>query len=47
MYSTRIITEDLNPVFEETAVLLLTLDEVKGKEDLAVMLWDSDKASAE
>ncbi|KAK4688253.1 hypothetical protein P7C73_g1870, partial [Tremellales sp. Uapishka_1] len=47
LYSTRIIIEDLNPVFEETAVLLLTLDEVKAKEDLAAMLWDSDKMSAD
>ncbi|OCF60178.1 C2 domain-containing protein [Kwoniella mangroviensis CBS 10435] len=47
LYSTRIILEDLNPVFEETAVLLLTMDEVKAKEDLAVMLWDSDKMSAD
>jgi len=47
LYSTRIIIEDLNPVYEETAVLLLTLDEVKSKEDLVCMLWDSDKFSAE
>jgi Ca2+-dependent lipid-binding protein len=47
LYSTRIITEDLNPVFEETAVLMLTIDEVKSKEDLVCMLWDSDKYSAE
>ncbi|WWD06363.1 hypothetical protein V865_004453 [Kwoniella europaea PYCC6329] len=47
LYSTRIILADLNPVFEETAVLLLTMDEVKAKEDLAVMLWDSDKMSAD
>ncbi|ORY26481.1 hypothetical protein BCR39DRAFT_540905 [Naematelia encephala] len=47
LYSTRIILGDLNPVFEETAVLLLTMDEVKAKEDLAAMLWDSDKMSAD
>lgn len=47
LYSTRIIMEDLNPVFEETAVLMLTEDDIKAKEDLAVMLWDSDKHSAE
>ena len=47
LYSTRIILEDLNPVFEETCVLLVTMDEVKAKEDLAAMLWDSDKRSAE
>ena len=47
LYSTRIILGDLNPVYEETAVLLLTMDEVKAKEDLSAMLWDSDKMSAE
>ena len=47
LYSTRIIMGDLNPVYEETAVLLVTMDEVKAKEDLAAMLWDSDKMSAE
>lgn len=47
LYSTRIIIEDLNPVWEETAFLLLSDDEVKAGEDLAVMLWDSDKRSAD
>ncbi|WVQ82868.1 hypothetical protein IAT38_005004 [Cryptococcus sp. DSM 104549] len=47
LYSTRIILEDLNPVFEETTALLLTMDEVKSQEDLAAMLWDSDKLSAD
>ncbi len=47
LFSTRIILKDLNPVYEETCVLLLTMDEVKAKEDLAAMLWDSDKRSAE
>lgn len=47
LYSTRIILGDLNPVFEETTVLMVSMDEVKSKEDLAAMLWDSDKMSAE
>lgn len=47
LYSTRIITEDLNPVFEETAFLMLTMDEIKAKEDLSAMLWDSDARTAE
>jgi Ca2+-dependent lipid-binding protein len=47
LYSTRIILGDLNPVFEETCVLMLTEDEIKAKEDLSAMLWDSDKMSAE
>jgi hypothetical protein len=32
LYSTRIILNDLNPVWEETCVLLLTMDEVKTEE---------------
>lgn len=47
LYTTRIVEGDLNPVWEETAVLLVTEDEVKGDEDLGVMLWDSDKRSAD
>ncbi|EKM56362.1 uncharacterized protein PHACADRAFT_172085 [Phanerochaete carnosa HHB-10118-sp] len=47
LHSTRIVQGDLNPVWEETAVLLLTEDEVKGEENLSAMLWDSDKRSAD
>jgi Ca2+-dependent lipid-binding protein len=43
MYSTRIIMGDLNPVFEETAVLLVSADEVKAQESLSIQLWDNDK----
>ena len=38
---------DLNPVFEETCALLLTADEVKAEESLSLMLWDSDKHTAD
>jgi Ca2+-dependent lipid-binding protein len=41
IYSTRIIEKELNPVFEETAFLLLSEDEIQSKEKLSVMLWDS------
>ena len=47
LHSTRIITGDLNPVWEETAFLLVSEDEVKGEEDLSAMLWDSDKRTAD
>lgn len=47
LYSTRIIIGDLNPVFEETAFMLVTQDEVNADEKLAAMLWDSDRWSAE
>jgi len=47
LYSTRIIEKDLNPVFEETGFLLLSEDEIEAKEELSVMLWDSDGRSAD
>ena len=47
LYSTRIILGDLNPVFEETAFMLVTQEEVKADEQLSAMLWDSDRYSAE
>ncbi|EGG02680.1 uncharacterized protein MELLADRAFT_49768 [Melampsora larici-populina 98AG31] len=47
LYSTRIITEELNPVFEETAFLLVSEDELRANEDVSVMLWDSDERSAD
>lgn len=47
LYSTRVILGDLNPVFEETAALLVTKDEIKSEEALSLMLWDSDQHSAE
>lgn len=47
LYSTRIISADLNPVFDETAFMLVTQEEVKADEQLAAMLWDSDKHSAD
>lgn len=37
----------MNPVWEETAFLLVTDDEIKAQEDLAATLWDSDKRSAD
>jgi Ca2+-dependent lipid-binding protein len=47
LYSTRIIAEDINPVWEETAVLLVSSDEVKAKESLSIQLWDNDKYTAD
>lgn len=47
MYSTRIIFEDLNPVWEETAFLLITKEDVRSDEGLSLQLWDSDKRTAD
>ena len=47
MYCTRVITDDLNPVFEETAALLVTPEVIKADEQLSVELWDSDRNTAD
>ncbi|KAK5112129.1 hypothetical protein LTR62_004472 [Meristemomyces frigidus] len=47
MYCTRVITDDLNPVWEETTALLITPELIKADENLSVELWDSDRHSAD
>lgn len=47
MYCTRVITDDLNPIWEETAALLVTPELIKADEKLSVELWDSDRNSAD
>jgi len=47
MYCTRVITDDLNPIWEETAALLVTPALIKADENLSVELWDSDRHSAD
>ncbi|KAI9844546.1 MAG: hypothetical protein M1837_005505 [Sclerophora amabilis] len=47
MYSTRVITDDLNPIWEETAAISVTADLIKADEQLSVELWDSDRSSAD
>jgi Ca2+-dependent lipid-binding protein len=47
IHSTRVVLGDLNPVWEETAFLLVTEEEVKAEEGISVTLWDSDKRSAD
>ncbi|KAF2262358.1 hypothetical protein CC78DRAFT_319623 [Lojkania enalia] len=47
MYCTRVITDDLNPIWEETAALLVTPELIKADENLSVELWDSDRHSAD
>lgn len=46
-YCTRVIQDDLNPVFEEFAALLVTPDIIKADEQLSLELWDSDRSSAD
>ncbi|KAI1403785.1 hypothetical protein F4819DRAFT_191347 [Hypoxylon fuscum] len=47
MYCTRVIQDDLNPVFEETCALAVTSDLIKVDEQLSMELWDSDRSSAD
>ncbi|RMZ90409.1 hypothetical protein DV736_g2366, partial [Chaetothyriales sp. CBS 134916] len=47
MYCTRVITDDLNPVWEETAALLVTPELIMADEQLSVELWDSDRNTAD
>lgn len=46
-FCTRVIQDDLNPVFEESCGLLVTVDLLKADEQLSVELWDSDRSSAD
>ncbi|KAM7188049.1 hypothetical protein V8F33_010906 [Rhypophila sp. PSN 637] len=46
-YCTRVIQDDLNPVFEESCALLVTADIIKADEQLSLELWDSDRSSAD
>ncbi|KAK4987714.1 hypothetical protein LTR66_002656 [Elasticomyces elasticus] len=47
MYCTRVITDDLNPIWEETTALLVTPEVIKADENLSVELWDSDRHTAD
>jgi hypothetical protein len=47
MYCTRVITDDLNPIWEETAALLVGPELVKADENLSVELWDSDRHTSD
>ena len=46
-YCTRVIQDDLNPVFSESCGLLVTSDIIKADEQLSLELWDSDRSSAD
>ncbi|KAK3901438.1 hypothetical protein C8A05DRAFT_44906 [Staphylotrichum tortipilum] len=47
LYCTRVIEDDLNPIFEECCPLLVTADVIRADEHLALELWDSDRSSAD
>ncbi|KAK0634692.1 hypothetical protein B0T17DRAFT_485561 [Bombardia bombarda] len=46
-YCTRVIQDDLNPIFSESCALLVNSDIIKADEQLSLELWDSDRSSAD
>ena len=46
-YSTRIISKTLEPVYEETAVLLVDANAAKIGEKISLQVWDSDRFTAD
>lgn len=47
MYCTRVICDDLNPVWEESCALLINPELIKADEQLSIELWDSDRSTAD
>jgi Ca2+-dependent lipid-binding protein len=47
MYATRIIKGDRNPVWEETAIILIQAEHVKRNENVLLRLWDSDTTGSD
>ena len=47
MYCTRVIQDDLNPVWEEACALLVTPELIKANEQLSMELWDSDRTTSD
>ena len=47
VWSTRVIVDDMHPVWDETAFVLVGQQELNADERLRIQLWDSDRASAD
>ena len=47
VWSTRVILKDMEPVWDETAFILVAAEELNAEERLRVQLWDSDRMSAD
>ena len=45
LYRTRTIFDDLNPVWEETAYILVKKDDIQNKQCIHLKVWDEDKWS--
>ncbi|KAI9841362.1 MAG: hypothetical protein M1837_000745 [Sclerophora amabilis] len=47
LWSTRIILEDMRPIWDETAFILVGPEELNAEERLKLQLWDSDRSTAD
>jgi Ca2+-dependent lipid-binding protein len=47
MYSTRVIVDDVNPVWRESTAILVRVEHIKAGESLSIELWDSDRLTAD
>ncbi|OQO07691.1 hypothetical protein B0A48_07388 [Cryoendolithus antarcticus] len=47
LWSTRLLTDEMEPVWEETVYLLITPEQLNVDERLRVQLWDSDRLTAD
>ncbi|TGZ83248.1 hypothetical protein EX30DRAFT_329320 [Ascodesmis nigricans] len=47
MYSTRVIVDDLNPIWNEQTAILVNAEHIKANEGLSIELWDSDRFTAD
>ena len=47
VWSTRVIVHDMEPVWDETAFVLVAAEELNAEERLRIQLWDSDRTSAD
>jgi hypothetical protein len=47
LWSTRLLMNEMNPVWQETAYMLVTPEEVDVNERLRLQLWDSDRFTAD
>lgn len=47
MYATRIIKGDRNPVWEESAIIMIRAEHVKRQENVLLRLWDSDTTGSD
>jgi hypothetical protein len=47
LWSTRLLTNEMNPVWQETAYLLVSPEELNVNERLRLQLWDSDRFTAD